>query len=1049
MGNLSNLYVSRSFQSLIHLATDNTASANLIGLEDGYGNPIGVSVNTTGDLSISGSFTASLQNGYVWVGDSSGKTTTVSTSSFGGGSVPAGTISGSAQITALGFVSSSITASSLVTASINNSTNTITFTKGDASTFDIVVQTGSVSPINTGSFATTGSNQFNGNQTVNGFVSASNGFYSGPNTTALNIGDGSNIRFWSGSTGGTEYFNVQLVPSVGDVAFSRSGASNVKVMTLAGVAGNNTTFQNNPVVFNDSVSSLTVNAQSTAISGSGSYTLSAASITEAAVNATTTATSSVRGTFGITGQSGDGQSIMLGHSGSLVLGNSTTNTYYAALAHLTSSVSNANTNLIFKTNTNTADTIISGSGNIFSNPAAPTAGFKRYIGTSNIFTHPNSVPQISGSMGFSPIMNANIINNNSNAFTLRGPVSSSAYLINHNVIAGGAVNLGTSAGSNFERANSGTNLFSNVINGTVNVIASKTPLSASVGLTSNIIAGASFINLDSSSVTLTTNAINGGLTVNNSYFPSTVNSTTATVLISGNTIGGSLTIYTSGSNASATGPQRSITGNLNAGNLNTISASFNGDSSSVNSVGLIGHSLVVYGNSVRSTGAPSNDYGSAFVGRWNDVNGAKANTADTIFAVGTGNAAARKTGLLIDSGSNMFVEGTLNVSGATSLNGNLNITGSLTASLQQGYVWVGNASGLTTTVATSSFGGGGGSTFPYTGIAEITGSLIVSGSTSNVLSASVGGVDILAVNGIVDIKQTGGSFSPSIRLNTSTTINSGADFIVNVGTDCKFNSDDIQLIGANPFFRFDNSNGGTPLAIRSYQNLLTVENLIDASRIATFDVAGTTLSGSVGHSITGSTSILGNTTLSGSLFIQSGSTFPNQTGSALLSYDFATGKVAHTTYQSALPALFDVGAFYSTITQSGSANVSGSFVFDNTVPINSINITSGSRINIPAGDSAYYNFQFSVQAVQGSGAADVAVWLKKNGANVQNTATYVTIPSNHKSLIALNLWDSGSAGDYFELAYQSNSADTTYQYIAPTGNIPGSPSIILTVNQVR
>lgn len=122
MGNLSNLYVSRSFQSLIHLATDNTASANLIGLEDGYGNPIGVSVNTAGDLSISGSFTASLQNGYVWVGNGSGKTTTVATSSFGGG----------------GSVN---TGSLLVTASAAGAN--ITFTKGDASQFTITVATGS------------------------------------------------------------------------------------------------------------------------------------------------------------------------------------------------------------------------------------------------------------------------------------------------------------------------------------------------------------------------------------------------------------------------------------------------------------------------------------------------------------------------------------------------------------------------------------------------------------------------------------------------------------------------------------------------------------------------------------------------------------------------------------------------------------------------------------------------------------------------------------------------------------------------------------------
>ena len=549
-------------------------------------------------------------------------------------------------------------------------------------------QSGSwISESETGSFARTNvTNTFSATQNiggdlnVSGFVSASNGFYSGPNTTALNIGDGSNVRFWSGSTGGADYYNIQLVPGVGDIAFSRGGAGNVKTFTLAGVAGNNTTFQNNPVVFNDSVSSLTVNAQSTAISGSGSYTLQASTISNTAASATTIASASFRGTLDVTGQSGgDGKAILLGHSGSLVLGNATTNTYYAALAHLSSSVANANTNLIFKTNTNTADTIVSGSGNIFSNPAAPTAGFKRYIGTSNIFTHPNSVPQISGSMGFYPTMNANIINNNSNAFTLRGPVSSSAYVINHNVIAGGLVNLGTSAASNFERANSGTSLFSNVINGTVNVIASKTPLSASVTLAQNVVGGTLILNLDSSSANISSNNINGTLTLNNSYLPGTVTAQSGLVGITANSIGGTLTIYTSGSNTTFTAPSRTIASSLNAGLANTISASFNGDSSSVVSLGLIGHSLVAYGNQNRLTGPTDSGWGGAFIGRFNDVNGNKAFTADTIFAVGTGNTTARKTGFLIDSGSNVFVEGSLTVSGSFNINGGgtpLALTGS-------------------------------------------------------------------------------------------------------------------------------------------------------------------------------------------------------------------------------------------------------------------------------------------------------------------------------------------------------------------------------------
>lgn len=91
-------------------------------------------------LDIQNTLTASLATGFTYVGNATGRTTTVATSSFGT-PIPSGTISGSAQITALGFVSSSVTASSLVTASVN--LNTITFTKGDASTFALTVNTGS------------------------------------------------------------------------------------------------------------------------------------------------------------------------------------------------------------------------------------------------------------------------------------------------------------------------------------------------------------------------------------------------------------------------------------------------------------------------------------------------------------------------------------------------------------------------------------------------------------------------------------------------------------------------------------------------------------------------------------------------------------------------------------------------------------------------------------------------------------------------------------------------------------------------------------------
>jgi hypothetical protein len=54
MGSLSNLYISQSYISLIHLGSNNTASATMTDLQDGLGNSISVSVNTQGAISASG-----------------------------------------------------------------------------------------------------------------------------------------------------------------------------------------------------------------------------------------------------------------------------------------------------------------------------------------------------------------------------------------------------------------------------------------------------------------------------------------------------------------------------------------------------------------------------------------------------------------------------------------------------------------------------------------------------------------------------------------------------------------------------------------------------------------------------------------------------------------------------------------------------------------------------------------------------------------------------------------------------------------------------------
>jgi hypothetical protein len=54
MGSLSNLYISQSYQSLLHFATDTSASTTLTNIQDGVGQDLGVAFNTMGMIKSAG-----------------------------------------------------------------------------------------------------------------------------------------------------------------------------------------------------------------------------------------------------------------------------------------------------------------------------------------------------------------------------------------------------------------------------------------------------------------------------------------------------------------------------------------------------------------------------------------------------------------------------------------------------------------------------------------------------------------------------------------------------------------------------------------------------------------------------------------------------------------------------------------------------------------------------------------------------------------------------------------------------------------------------------
>ena len=101
-------------------------------------------------------------------------------------------------------------------------------------------------------------------------------------------------------------------------------------------------------------------------------------------------------------------------------------------------------------------------------------------------------------------------------------------------------------------------------------------------------------------------------------------------------------------------------------------------------------------------------------------------------------------------------------------------------------------------------------------------------------------------------------------------------------------------------------------------------------------------------------------------------------------------------------------------------------------------------------NTGLYNIQFSAQLDKTGGGKDsIFIWPRINGVNVPDSATKVVIQGSTDEVVAAwNFLLVIEAGDYFELAWQSNDTDLVILAQSAASNYPGIPSIILTVSWV-
>jgi hypothetical protein len=600
------------------------------------------------------------------------------------------------------------TGSLLVTASFDNTTRDITFTKGDNTTFKL------------GGFATTGSNTFTGNQTISGS--------SGGGNFNINAAGTANGQIQINQTG------------AGNLQFLQSGSIIIRTTNIGSIDHNWTSsFYNDINVANGRIT-LTghptpTTAASYLLGWSGSLVLG-----------NSVSTTTYTGLSNITSSQQNSNTNLMFKSGTNNTGSTYVNgqgnifTVPTAPANLTYQKYIGGNNNLYLQNQGGVQTLLTSS-------AASVSGNRPTMHNNIIYGQSDftiNLPNNPGSNNY----NQNLINGTT---TINAMAFTGSLTLSNNINNNGTIQINAASASFAEIASGlsgshtinvqGNGIFGGQIIFTTN---RNQPSNISHTLSNNLLAGGGALQIinPSSSVAIqvSNNITNGTITYNNTgaaglalhrntsfvntnYGPlnliasasainaqSNICSTALTVtnrMYSGslgsgsvgfnnNSVQGALNTYTVSGSYNGTAAGTLFAQNAVYGARNTFFTNVEGRGNYVNfsANGIFGNSLILTG----SNNTILIEEGGAHIGRYNADDGRRNTTGENIFSVGTGTSTARKTGFLIDSGSNTFIEGTLNVSGSTTMTGSLILSSSAATEL---FV-IGNTE-MTGSLAVSSF----------------------------------------------------------------------------------------------------------------------------------------------------------------------------------------------------------------------------------------------------------------------------------------------------------------------------------------------------------
>ena len=147
------------------------------------------------------------------------------------------------------------------------------------------------------------------------------------------------------------------------------------------------------------------------------------------------------------------------------------------------------------------------------------------------------------------------------------------------------------------------------------------------------------------------------------------------------------------------------------------------------------------------------------------------------------------------------------------------------------------------------------------------------------------------------------------------------------------------------------------------------------------------------------------------------------------------------------------GSFYSTQTQTNVASTARSMSLNVTDITNGVSVsgsTSPFNTYIKVQNAGVYDIQFSAQVDKtDSGTDEIWIWVRKNGTDINDTATSIVLQGNGAHYVAAwNFFVNAAADDYFQLMWYSPDANVRLHAESAFGVVPSIPSLIVTANRV-